>query len=475
MRGNYTGNRAMRSERNIAIILSGGEGSRLGFEKPKQFVKFSGKTCIEHTLDIFCACKAIDSIILVSNPQWLDETKSLTKAYSEKKHIEIVAGGATRNQSTHNALIFLREIFAKDACSELDSVRVLIHDVARPLLSQRIIQDCLSALESYKAVDVAVPAIDTIVCAKDLVIESIPKRENLFYGQTPQCFWFDTLWSAYAKALEANSSLDSFSDDCGVVKQYMPQVPIHIVQGAYNNHKLTRIEDVPLLDRLFQLKTTQLHENLDFEALRALVVVVFGGSSGIGAEMTHILREYGAIVYVLSKSAGCDIADSSAVQKALHDIYEREHRIDVIINMAGILHKAYLKDMDEMMIHEMIATNYIGAVNIAKHAYAYLAESRGALIFASSSSYSRGREEYAIYSSSKAAIVNFTQALSDEYALDGIRVHCVVPERTLTPMRVKNFGHENPATLLDPKEVARECIGLLITRQTGVILHIKRR
>lgn len=465
----------MSSTRNIAIILSGGEGSRLGFEKPKQFVKFSGKTCIEHTLDVFCECKAIDSIVLVSNPQWIDETKRLAKAYSKKMRIDIIAGGTTRNQSTYNALVFLREILSSDVCGALDSARVLIHDVARPLLSRRIIQDCLIALETYNAIDVAVPAIDTIVCAKDWVIESIPKRENLFYGQTPQCFWFDTLWSAYTKALEANPSLERFSDDCGVVKQYMPQVPIRIVQGAYNNHKLTRIEDVPLLDRLFQLKTTELHENLDFNTLRALVVVVFGGSSGIGAEMVHILRGYGAIVYVFSKSVGCDIADSSAVQKALRDVYERERKIDVIINMAGILHKAYLRDMDEAMIHEMIATNYIGAVNIAKYAYAYLAESSGTLVFASSSSYSRGREEYAIYSSAKAAIVNLTQALSDEYAPDGIRVHCVVPERTLTPMRVKNFGHENPATLLDPKEVARECVRLLITNQTGVILHIKRR
>lgn len=469
----------MCRDKNIAIILSGGEGSRLGFEKPKQFVKFAGKTCIEHTLDTFCACREIDSIILVSNPAWIDETKQLAESYRKHKPIAIISGGTTRNQSTHNALVFLHESVAKDSCSALDSAvdsaRVLIHDVARPLLSQAIISDCLRALESYKAIDVAVSAIDTIVCAKDSIIESIPKRENLFYGQTPQGFWFGTLWEAYEKALCDSPALDSFSDDCGVVKQYMPQEPIYIVQGAYSNQKLTRIEDIPLLDRLFQLRTTQLSESQNLAQLHALVAVVFGGSSGIGAEIAQILRESGAIVYELSRSSGCDIADSGSVDRALRKIYEREQKIDVIINMAGVLHKAYLKDMDQAAIHEMIATNYIGAVNIAKCAHPYLAESSGVLVFASSSSYSRGREEYAIYSSSKAAIVNLTQALSDEYAQDGIRVHCVVPERTQTPMRSKNFGREDPATLLDPKEVASECIKLLTTSQTGIILHIKRR
>ena len=98
----------------------------------------------------------------------------------------------------------------------------------------------------------------------------------------------------------------------------------------------------------------------------------------------------------------------------------------------------------------------------------------GSLLLFTSSSYTRGRSGYSLYSSAKAAIVNLTQALADEWAAAGVRVNCINPERTGTPMRTKAFGEEPPGTLLSSEEVARQSLDVLLAPQTGHIIDIRR-
>jgi 2-C-methyl-D-erythritol 4-phosphate cytidylyltransferase len=130
--------------------------------------------------------------------------------------------------------------------------------------------------------------------------------------------------------------------------------------------------------------------------------------------------------------------------------------------------------MTHQQINEMVAINYHGAINVASAAREHLIRSRGALINFTSSSYTRGRAYYAIYSSTKSAIVNLTQALAEEWHNDGIRVHCINPERTKTPMRTANFGIEDPLTLLDPDDVARTTLTAISANSTGLIIDVRR-
>ncbi len=326
----------------------------------------------------------------------------------------------------------------------------------------------------------AVNAIDTIIQAKDTSfktplkqIDSIPKRDLLYYGQTPQCFAFNVLKEAYDKAQKDNPHLNDFSDDCGLLQAYNQNVPIVIVKGDYSNQKLTRIEDIPLIDRLFQIKTTELDSSFDYKNLESKVIIVFGGTSGIGKEIANLANIHQAKCYALSRRTNCNIANPNDVDSNLKAIYKKEGRIDCVINMAGILHKNQLNNTPNSIINELIDTNYTGAIYIAKYAYCYLAESKGMLIFASSSSYSRGREDYSIYSSLKAGIVNLTQALSDEWS-KCVNVNCVVPSRTLTPMRIANFGKENEESLLKPNFVATKILDLYLSQTTGIILQIQK-
>jgi len=183
----------------------------------------------------------------------------------------------------------------------------------------------------------------------------------------------------------------------------------------------------------------------------------------------------GATVEVASRSFnGVDIANIDCVETYLSKMEKKLGSIDYIINTAGVLIK---KPIDNISLEEMqslIGINYIGAVNIAIASKKYLAKTSGMLLNFTSSSYTRGRSYYALYSSSKAAIVNFTQAIADEWATDNVKVNCINPERTATPMRTANFGIEPSELLLDPKDVALTSLKVLGSNKTGLIVDIRK-
>ncbi|WP_137497837.1 SDR family NAD(P)-dependent oxidoreductase, partial [Escherichia coli] len=136
--------------------------------------------------------------------------------------------------------------------------------------------------------------------------------------------------------------------------------------------------------------------------------------------------------------------------------------------------KKPIDSLSQSEINNLIGVNYTGAVNVAIASKKYLTESSGMLVNFTSSSYTRGRSLYALYSSSKAAIVNFTQALAEEWTTENIRVNCINPERTATPMRTANFGLEPTELLLNAKDVALTTIKILGTRNTGLIVDIRK-
>ena len=229
---------------------------------------------------------------------------------------------------------------------------------------------------------------------------------------------------------------------------------------------------------MFQLRSICINDNVltssTCSALKDKVVVVFGGSYGIGYEICLQLRQSGANVYSFSRSTGVNVADEKAVRNALLEVFRYTNKIDCVVNTAGILSRQPLESMSYDEIYNSIRVNYIGCINVAKESFGYLKESKGSLLFFTSSSYTRGRSLYSLYSSSKAAIVNLTQALSEEWANYGIRINCINPERTKTPMRISNFGNEPENTLLSPKKVATASINTLFAHMTGEVIDVKR-
>lgn len=226
--------------KNIGVILAGGAGRRLGSELPKQFLEIAGKTVLAHTLHTFDTHERIDEIIIVVHKDYIEKTQQIVNTEGFKKIKHIVPGGKERYHSTLAAL----ETYPTETCN------FIIHDAVRLLVTQSIIDGVIDALKNNKACTTAIPATDTILQSDASLqfVDKIPDRSTLFQVQTPQGFYSETLRDAYALAL-ADPNFFS-TDDCGVVKRYLPQVPIKITKGLPHNLKLTYKEDIPIIEKL---------------------------------------------------------------------------------------------------------------------------------------------------------------------------------------------------------------------------------
>ena len=224
--------------KNIAIILAGGSGSRFGADMPKQFLQVAGKMIIEHTIDAFERHPMIDEIAIVSRADYMEEMREMVKKDGYVKVTHVLQGGKERYHSSLAAI----EAFTDD------DDNLLIHDGVRPLVSERIISDCVNALAEYEAVDVAVPTTDTIIeLNEDGSIARIPQRRLLRNAQTPQCFRRRVIAEAFRLALQ---DPDFFpTDDCSIVLKYMPEVAIKVVDGEPSNIKVTYKSDLEMVER----------------------------------------------------------------------------------------------------------------------------------------------------------------------------------------------------------------------------------
>lgn len=455
--------------KNIAVILAGGSGSRFGRDLPKQFLKVAGKKVIEHTIDVFEHNSLIDEIAVVTRPEFIADIEQMVVNDHYVKVHKILIGGKERYHSSLSAI---------NAYTE-DTDNLIFHDAVRPLVNDRIINDCIEALKHYDAVDVAIPVADTIIKVDEMdCIHAIPKRSELRSGQTPQCFKRGVINKAYQLALKDPNFVTT--DDCGVVRNYLPDTPVYVVKGEVFNMKITFKEDLFLVDKLFQLKSQEGSQDVLLEVtkeqLQSKVLVVFGGSYGIGADVARLAKENGAKVYSFSRSMNqVDVSHIEQVEDALKKVYDAQGAIHYVVNTAGILVKEALATMEYERIQNSVNVNMLGIINVAKASYPYLCQTQGSLLAYTSSSYTRGRMMYSIYSATKAAVVNLVQALAEEWSNDKIRVNCINPERTKTPMRVSNFGNEPDDTLLKSEEVAIASLNTLVSKCTGEVIDVKRK
>ena len=457
-----------RPNRTVAVVLAGGTGTRLGLGIPKQLLKIAGKPIIEHTVAVFEAAPEIDEIIVLMAQGHVPEAQAIVDKAGFRKVTKVIEGGDTRNATTRIAL---------DAIGSADC-NILFHDAVRPLVNGRIVRECVNALWTYEAVDVCIPSADTIVKVDDDdCITDIPVRSLLRRGQTPQAFRSTTIRAAYQKA-ESDPDFAA-TDDCGVVLKYLPGVSIKVIAGSDENIKVTHPVDVHLADKLFQLAAAQApritSDKAYAEELTGRTMVIFGGSYGIGQELAQLAEGYGARVFAFSRSTtGTHVERPEDVEAALKTAFEATGRIDHVVVTAGILEKGALADMDEATIDRLLHVNFMGPVTAARKSLPYLQQTKGQLLLYTSSSYTRGRGGYALYSSTKAALVNLTQALADEWAETEVRVNCINPERTATPMRTQAFGQEPEHTLLAAEAVARASLDVLISHLTGQVIDVRR-
>jgi 2-C-methyl-D-erythritol 4-phosphate cytidylyltransferase len=443
-----------------AILLMAGTGIRFGSETPKQFHRLAGKKVYLHTLETFLNSGLFEQIVLVCPAKWLDEIKQDLGPYSSSA-IKVIEGGATRQESSLKGLL---------ACGNTTQY-VVIHDAVRPFVEYSILKHNLEEAISHQAVDTCIPSTDTLVYAPNSKhISSIPSRTDYLRGQTPQSFAYPLILQAHLKAQE--EKVTNSSDDCSLVLRL--NHPVRIVAGNEENIKITSELDLFLAEQILRFKQASGSLKTKQQSLAGKRLVVTGGTGGIGQAICTLLKEQGAIPLVLSRSSepySADLTSYEATKQAFNQILVEYGPLDGLINSIGWLKTKEFDQLSNEEIDGQIATNLTGVIYSCRCAQL----KKGAhIINIASSSYIRGRKNYAIYASAKAAVVNFTQGLAEERPDQFVNV--VVPQRTHTQMRLENFPEEDPNTLLTPADVAKEILSLLQQCSlTGTIVEVRKK
>lgn len=235
------------SKNNVfAAILAGGTGTRMGnVEKPKQYLKISGKPIIVHTIEKFLLNEDIQAVIVLTPKQWVNHTKDLVKKYIPSGlDIHVIEGGADRNGTIMNAIDFIETTFGLD-----DDTVIVTHDSVRPFVSHRIIADNVKFALKYGACDTVIPATDTIVCSEDSeIISEIPDRSKMYQGQTPQSFKAKKLKDMYLGLSEDEKKI--LTDACKIM--VLKGEKVYLVEGETGNMKITYPYDLKVAEALLK-------------------------------------------------------------------------------------------------------------------------------------------------------------------------------------------------------------------------------
>jgi 2-C-methyl-D-erythritol 4-phosphate cytidylyltransferase len=215
------------------VIPAGGAGRRFGSEQPKQLLMLHKRPVLDYCVKTFHEQSQIAEIIVVI-PAGMEQQYEFLKVYAK---VKICYGGVERWQSVQNGIGALRA----------DITHVMVHDAARPLVSQEIIRACIQSLMQDQVSIVAMQATDTIKQVEDLTVQSTIERNTIFLAQTPQNFPRHLLEELYGKIHEMQVTP---TDEASIFEFF--KVPVHIILGNKANNKLTFAEDVSWFEFLLQ-------------------------------------------------------------------------------------------------------------------------------------------------------------------------------------------------------------------------------
>ena len=228
--------------KTVAIVLAAGRGKRMQSDVAKQYLLVRNKPVLYYSLKAF-QDSLVDEIILVTAESEIAYCKEeIVEKYAFSKVSQIVAGGKERYHSVHNGL---------KACEDADIV--LIHDGARPFVDDAIIARNINMVKEYGACVTGMPVKDTIKIADvEGYVQETPRRDLIWAIQTPQTFRYDLIRNAYDTFLnneEANCKSYNVTDDA-MVAELFGGLKVKLVEGSYNNVKITTPEDMVLAEAI---------------------------------------------------------------------------------------------------------------------------------------------------------------------------------------------------------------------------------
>lgn len=234
--------------KTVAVILAGGVGSRMQADMPKQFIEVRNKPIIAYTIENFERNSRVDEVLIVCVAGWFEHINEIVKKYKLNKVKHIVEGGNCGHDSTRNAVFYLKEFLENDDI-------VIVHDAARPLLPQKVIEDMLDKTEEFGNGNTSIPCYETILYTDDgkSGIEELD-RKSIMRIQTPQAYKYGILDDVYNKAEKDNKHDFVYADIAVAYYGYR----IYFSKGFINNIKITTKEDITFFNYLLDFSEDEL-------------------------------------------------------------------------------------------------------------------------------------------------------------------------------------------------------------------------
>jgi 2-C-methyl-D-erythritol 4-phosphate cytidylyltransferase len=224
---------------NVAIVVAGGQGTRFGGNRPKQFLEIHGIPVIIHTLRRFEQSRQIEQVVVVLPLADVNAFQSLIEKFKLQKVGRIVAGGETRAQSVRNGLAAIDEASV-----------VAVHDAVRPLVTSDEIDRVVAAAAETGAAILVAPVSDTIKQVQaEQIVRTVPRPE-LRRALTPQAFHFQILKRAYQDLEQLEAADLDVTDDSFLAERL--DIAVHVVEGSARNIKITAPEDLAIADALLR-------------------------------------------------------------------------------------------------------------------------------------------------------------------------------------------------------------------------------
>ncbi len=237
-----------------AVVLAAGQGKRMGAKVAKQYLEIAKKPLLYYTLRAFEQSPPIDTVLLVVGDAQQQSycRKEIVDAYGLQKVDTIIIGGKERYDSVWRALTTIQ----RDMGASAREGYVFIHDGARPMVTEEIVERCLEAAAQYGACAAAMPVKDTIKLADENGFGvSTPRRDLLWTVQTPQVFSFGLIRQAYQKMMDTKAQWEQeglrITDDAMVLEHFADQ-NVKLVEGSYENIKVTTPEDLKIVQMFLE-------------------------------------------------------------------------------------------------------------------------------------------------------------------------------------------------------------------------------
>jgi 2-C-methyl-D-erythritol 4-phosphate cytidylyltransferase len=223
-----------------AILLAAGDSLRLKSRvTPKQFLKLGKKKLYQFSLETFLKHQKIEQIVLVINDKFISQVQDEIKQYKKLKTIHVIAGGKTRQESSYLGLQYAKLHLKPDY--------VLIHDVARPMISAVLVDALISKLKNYPAMTLARQINDSLFVVDDkATLNNYLGKNDIYLSQTPQAFEFETILKAHEHARQLK--IKTAIDDASLL--FLMGKKVHVVMGSRMNFKVVTEDDLLLLEKL---------------------------------------------------------------------------------------------------------------------------------------------------------------------------------------------------------------------------------